>query len=178
MLRILWVAFSGWLETVFVLCLYCSNRLIHLKGGWFVSDDYRDLVIRAYEQSDEAGVVELWRDCGLIVPWNDPYEDIKAKIDFQPSLFFIGKIDERIVAAVMAGYDGHRGWIYYLGVAPDYQRRGLGGRIVAFAEEKLKELGCLKINLQVRRTNKKVIDFYQSIGFSEDDVLSLGKRLA
>ncbi len=142
-----------------------------------MTDDYRDLVIRTYERADEAGLVELWQECGLIVPWNDPYEDIKAKIDFQPSLFFVGEIDRRVVAAVMAGYDGHRGWINYLAVAPDCRRQGLGGRIMAFAEEKLKALGCLKINLQVRRTNKKVIDFYESIGFSEDEVLSLGKRL-
>ena len=140
-------------------------------------DEYRDLVIRPYEPSDEARVVELWQECGLIVPWNDPYEDIKAKMDFQPSLFFVGEIDKRTVAAFMVGYDGHRGWIYYLAVAPDYQRRGLGGRVMAFVEERLKALGCLKINLQVRRTNKKVIDFYKSIGFSEDDVLSFGKRL-
>jgi ribosomal protein S18 acetylase RimI-like enzyme len=123
-------------------------------------------------------VVELWRQCGLTRPWNDPYEDIALKIAFQPELFFVGTLDGRVIASLMAGYEGHRGWIQYLGVSPDYQRQGIGSRIVMKAEQALRELGCVKINLQVRETNQAVIAFYEKLGFSDDHVLSLGKRLA
>jgi len=81
------------------------------------------------------------------------------------------------VATVMAGYEGHRGWLNYLAVAPDLQRTGLGRRMVSEAEKRLRALGCPKINLQVRRSNAEVMDFYRKLGFSEDDVASMGKRL-
>jgi ribosomal protein S18 acetylase RimI-like enzyme len=86
-------------------------------------------------------------------------------------------VAERVVATVMAGYDGHRGWINYLAVAPDCQRQGLGGQIMAEAERRLRAAGCPKINLQVRTSNAGVIAFYRSIGYVLDDVVSLGKRL-
>ena len=138
---------------------------------------HSELVIRLYEPTDESAVVELWQRCGLTVPWNNPHEDISLKLAFQPDLFFVGSIADRVVATVMAGYDGHRGWINYLGVAPDRQRQGIGRRIMAEAERALRELGCVKINLQVRETNQGVIAFYEQMGFSNDHVLGLGKRL-
>jgi ribosomal protein S18 acetylase RimI-like enzyme len=134
-------------------------------------------VIRPFQAADTDAVVELWQRCGLTRPWNNPYEDIALKMDFQPELFFVGTLDGRIVAAVMAGYEGHRGWIQYLGVSPDVQRQGIGSRIVTEAERALRELGCVKINLQVRETNQAVIAFYQHLGFSSDHVIGLGKRL-
>jgi len=136
-----------------------------------------DLVIRRFQPTDTDAVVDLWQQCGLTRPWNNPYEDIALKMDFQPELLFVGTLDGRVVATVMAGYEGHRGWIQYLGVSPDYQRQGIGTRIMVEAERALRGLGCVKINLQVRETNQAVIAFYEQLGFSDDHVLGMGKRL-
>ena len=133
--------------------------------------------IRLFRDSDGPQVVALWEACGLVVPWNIPALDISRKIDFQPDLFFVAEKDDRIVGTVMAGYEGHRGWANYLAVAPSLQRQGLGRELMRFAEEKLRALGCPKINLQVRASNPDVIEFYKGLGFRVDDVVSLGKRL-
>jgi ribosomal protein S18 acetylase RimI-like enzyme len=133
--------------------------------------------IRPYRSEDEAAVVRLWRECNLVVTHNDPRKDIRRKQAVQADLFLIGLEDSRIVATIMAGYEGHRGWLNYLAVAPDRQRGGLGRQMVAEAESRLRRMGCPKINLQVRRTNKGVIEFYRRLGFAEDDVASMGKRL-
>ena len=133
--------------------------------------------IRAFRKEDEAAVVQLWRDCKLVVSHNDPHKDIQRKLAIQPDLFLVGVAASRIVATVMAGYEGHRGWLNYLAVAPNHQRSGLGGRMVAEAEERLRALGCSKINLQIRRSNAGAMAFYRKLGFSEDDVVSMGKRL-
>ena len=122
-------------------------------------------------------MVELWEACGLVVPWNDPKGDIETKLAFQPELFFVGETDGRLVATVMAGYEGHRGWINYLAVEPGLQGAGLGRRMMDAAEAALSALGCPKINLQVRAGNQKVVEFYERLGFSVDETLSLGKRL-
>jgi ribosomal protein S18 acetylase RimI-like enzyme len=136
-----------------------------------------ELVIRPYRNSDERAVVELWRRCDLVVPWNDPHDDIATKVAAQPDLFFVGTLGKEIVATVMAGYEGHRGWINYLAVAPEKRRRGLGRLVMEHAERELRARGCPKINLQVRGSNRAAIGFYERIGFSADDVVSLGKRL-
>jgi ribosomal protein S18 acetylase RimI-like enzyme len=136
------------------------------------------LVIRPFQMADEPAVVALWHQCGLVVPQNNPHEDIAIKVAFQPDLFFVGAIDGQVVATVMAGYEGHRGWINYIAVAPAYQRAGIGSQMMSRAEEALRALGCPKINLQVRESNQNVIAFYESLGFSNDRVISLGKRLA
>ena len=86
-------------------------------------------------------------------------------------------LDGEIVATAMIGYDGHRGWIYYLGVDPQRQRQGIGRAIMQEAERLLREASCPKINLQIRASNQSVIEFYRSIGFAMDDVVSMGKRL-
>jgi ribosomal protein S18 acetylase RimI-like enzyme len=135
------------------------------------------VIIRAYQSEDEAAVVKLWDRCGLVRPQNNPVADIRRKLEVAPELFLVGVLDGRIVATVMAGYEGHRGWINYLAVCPDLQKQGYGRRIMEHAEALLRERGCPKINLQVRSTNQQVIDFYRSIGFATDDVLSMGKRL-
>ena len=135
------------------------------------------LAVRPFLPSDEPAVVDLWRQCGLTVPWNDPHEDIAQKMAFQPELFLVGILAGQVVATVMAGYEGHRGWIIYLGVAPHFQRQGIGSRMMLEAEKALRELGCVKINLQVRETNQAVIAFYEQLGFSSDHVIGLGKRL-
>jgi ribosomal protein S18 acetylase RimI-like enzyme len=133
--------------------------------------------IRPFELADEAAVIALWDACGLTRPWNDPHKDVRRKLAEQPDLFLVGVLEGVVVATVMVGYDGHRGWINYLGVAPDKRRLGLGRAIMAEAERLLRERGCPKINLQVRTGNQGVIEFYRRIGFAVDDVLSMGKRL-
>ena len=136
-----------------------------------------ELVIRSYRESDQEAVAQLWRDCNLVVPWNDPVKDILRKLRIQGDMLLVGLLGGRTVAAVMAGYEGHRGWINSLAVAPDCQRGGLGRRMMEEAEVRLRALGCPKINLQVRNSNAKAIDFYKRIGYSVDDVVSMGKRL-
>ena len=133
--------------------------------------------IRPYRNEDEAAVVQLWRDCNLVVSHNDPHKDIRRKLAFQPDLFMVGLEGARIVATIMAGYEGHRGWMNYLAVAPDRQRAGLGRQMVAEAERQLRCLGCPKINIQVRRSNAAAMEFYRRLGFLEDDAASMGKRL-
>jgi ribosomal protein S18 acetylase RimI-like enzyme len=133
--------------------------------------------IRPYEIGDETAVIALWRDCGLVVPHNDPVVDIRRKLDVAPDMFLVGLLDSRLVASVMAGYEGHRGWINYLAVAPGLQGKGYGRQIMERAEQLLRERGCPKINLQIRATNRRVIEFYERLGFAVDDVVSMGKRL-
>lgn len=133
--------------------------------------------IRPFEPRDESAVVELWSDCGLVVPWNDPRKDIERKLAVKPELFLLAHSDDRIIATVMAGYEGHRGWINYLAVHPDYRLHGIGRMMMERAEALLRAEGCPKINLQVRSSNQGVIEFYKRIGFKIDDAVSLGKRL-
>lgn len=133
--------------------------------------------IRPFIADDEPAVIELWNRCGLLRPWNDPKRDIQRKRSVNPELFLVGLIQGVIVATAMAGYEGHRGWINYLAVSPDCQRQSLGRKIMEAAEQRLREMGCPKINLQVRTGNQQAIDFYRQLGFQIDDVVSLGKRL-
>jgi ribosomal protein S18 acetylase RimI-like enzyme len=133
--------------------------------------------IRAFAEADKECVVALWSRCGLLRPWNDPAKDISRKLQVQPEMFVVGEISGRIVAAMMVGYDGHRGWVNYLAVEPTLQRQGVGRQMMAEAERMLTERGCPKLNLQVRRGNSAVLDFYGQLGYTEDDVVSLGKRL-
>ena len=130
---------------------------------------------------EETAVIDLWVRCGLVVPWNNPHQDIARKLAQAPELFLVG-IDESnetkpIIASVMGGYEGHRGWINYLAVAPAWQGQGLGRQMMAAIEAKLSALGCPKINLQVRATNTAVLAFYEALGYQNDHVTSLGKRL-
>jgi ribosomal protein S18 acetylase RimI-like enzyme len=136
-----------------------------------------DFKIRSYQTSDEAAVIDLWQRCNLVVPQNEPRKDIATKLAVQDNLFFVGTVSSHVVATVMAGYDGHRGWIYYLAVDPDYQRQQIGRRMMETAESALQKRGCPKINLQVRASNRTVIAFYKRLGFINDDVIGLGKRL-
>ena len=133
--------------------------------------------IRPFEKQDEAAVIQLWINCGLVAPQNDPVRDIQRKAKVNPEWFLVGLENNQIVASCMAGYEGHRGWINYLAVSPEEQGRGLAKQIMEKAERLLREAGCPKINLQIRATNAKVIAFYESIGFTQDPVTSMGKRL-
>jgi len=141
-----------------------------------MTDGIPEFKIRLFQDSDRSDVIDLWHRCNLVVPQNDPQHDIDMKLKVQSDLFFVGTVSGRIVATVMAGYDGHRGWIYYLAVDPDYRRQQIGRRMMAKTESALKKRGCPKINLQVRTSNQTVISFYERLGFLNDDVIGLGKR--
>ena len=134
-------------------------------------------MIRVFREADRDAVVALWNACDLVVPWNVPEDDIAKKLAFQPALFFVAEHAGEVVGSVMAGYEGHRGQINYLAVRPDLQGSGLGRELMEFAENRLRELAAPKINLQVRARNRGVIAFYESLGYSVDDTVNLGKRL-
>ena len=135
------------------------------------------MLIRPFESDDEGAVVALWERCNLTRPWNNPRKDIARKLKAGPELFLVGLIEDGIVASAMGGYDGHRGWVNYLAVDPLFQRQGLGAQIMVEIERRLRERGCAKINLQIRRSNEAAIGFYRALGYSIDDVISMGKRL-
>lgn len=135
------------------------------------------MIIREFQDADAADVVALWESAGLIRPWNDPHLDIERKKAVQRDLFLVAVDGGRILGAGMAGYDGHRGWVNYLAVRPDARQLGIGRALMAEFEERLLALGCPKVNLQVRAGNDEVLAFYARLGYTEDAVVSLGKRL-
>ncbi len=135
------------------------------------------LHIRCFEPNDEAAVVDLWQRCGLTMPWNDPHKDIARKLACEDGLFLVGLSGNHLIASVMGGYDGHRGWIYYLAVAPEHQERGYAREIIARLESALLERGCPKVQLMVRESNLDIAAFYSRIGYSADNVVTLSKRL-
>ncbi len=122
-------------------------------------------------------MIDLWKDCGLVVPWNDPVKDIDRKLKVDPDLFLVGELAGEIVASVMGGYEGHRGWINYLAVSPRHQRKGYGRLIMEVVELAIRQKGCPKINLQIRGSNTDMASFYQAIGYDIENVIGLGKRL-
>lgn len=133
--------------------------------------------IRAFQTADESDVITLWEACGLTRPWNDPRRDIQRKLTEQPELFLVGVEAGKLVATAMAGFDGHRGWVYYLGVDPAVRGRSYGKEMMREAERLLIERGCPKLNLLVRSTNVDVLAFYRSLGYEQDEAVSLGRRL-
>jgi ribosomal protein S18 acetylase RimI-like enzyme len=135
------------------------------------------LEIRAYHRDDEADVIELWRTCELTRGWNDPARDIARKLTVQPELFVVALDDRTIVGSLMAGFDGHRGWLNYLAVVDTHRRRGIARALVREAEQRLHALGCPKINLQVRPENDAAVGFYTRLGYIEEPRLNFGKRL-
>ena len=133
--------------------------------------------IRIFTAADTKAVIDLWDLCGLTRPWNNPALDIERKLAVHPEWFVIGEVSTEIIATAMFGYDGHRGWVNYLAVSPQHQRQGYARQIMQHGEQVLESVGCPKVNLQIRTTNKQVIAFYESLGYQQDDVISLGKRL-
>jgi ribosomal protein S18 acetylase RimI-like enzyme len=137
------------------------------------------LAIRAYAESDEAQVIRIWREVFPDNPsWNVPKADIDRKLAVQRDLFLVGELDDEIVGTVMAGFDGHRGWVHLVAVAPKHRQRGFGRAMMDEAEKKLRAIGCTKINLQVRATNQGVISFYEKLGYAVEERVSMGKRLS
>jgi ribosomal protein S18 acetylase RimI-like enzyme len=135
------------------------------------------MIIRHFFEHDRSEVIKLWNLCGLYRPVNDPSKDIDRKIHDSPELFLVAEISGKIVGSVMIGYDGHRGWINYLGVHPDFRRQKIATKLIDEAVRILSLRGCPKINLNVLRSNSEVVPFYESIGFKMDDVICMSKRL-
>jgi ribosomal protein S18 acetylase RimI-like enzyme len=130
--------------------------------------------VRKFQEKDRDGLISLWKQ---VFPDDPPHNEpalvlaAKLKVD---DLLFVSEQDAQIVGACMAGYDGHRGWLYAVAVAPDYRRSGIGTELVIGTLKELRELGCIKVNLQVRSTNTAVAEFYKSLGFAVEDRLSMG----
>jgi ribosomal protein S18 acetylase RimI-like enzyme len=134
--------------------------------------------IRPYEERDEEAVAKLWREVFPdSPPWNVPEEDIRRKLEVQRELFLVASIDEEIMGTAMAGYDGHRGWVYCVAVAPAYRRESVGRALMERVERDLTRMGCHKLNLQVRKSNEEAVAFYEKLGYSVEDRVSMGKRL-
>jgi ribosomal protein S18 acetylase RimI-like enzyme len=134
--------------------------------------------VRPYMEADQAAVAALWR---LVFPgapvWNHPEIDIQRKLAVQRELFLVAVLDSEVVGTAMAGYDGHRGWVYYVAVSPRHRRRGIGTALMSSVEDRLAHLGCPKLNLQVRASNQEVVSFYEQLGYKVEQRVSMGKRL-
>lgn len=127
---------------------------------------------------DRNSAVDLWTDCGLTVPWNNPAKDFERALETATSAVLGLHLEAALIGTVMVGYDGHRGWMYYLAVAPGHQQKGYGRQLVDAGEAWLKEKGAPKVQLMVRQTNKAVLGFYTALGYKDDDVVVLSKRFA
>ena len=136
-----------------------------------------NFVFRDFKPADTACVAKLWQECGLTRPWNDPVKDIERKLTDQNGAFWVVCKDSVVVASVMIGYDGHRGTINYLSIAPELQRSGIGAELMRRAEVFLIDIGCPKVSFCVRKDNHAVLAFYDRLGYAADDVHFLGKRL-
>lgn len=136
--------------------------------------------IRSYNDEDAATLAALWRRIFQDSrPHNDPLNSIRRKLAFDgKSLVLVAVENRRMIGAVMGGYDGHRGWIYSLAVDPEYRRQGVATALVQRVELKLRDLGCPKVNLQVRSSNHEVVTFYEKLGYETEPRVSMGKLLA
>ncbi len=134
--------------------------------------------IRRYETQDEAAVAALWRRVFRDVPaWNRPENDIRRKLSIQRELFIVAVRDGQLVGTAMGGYDGHRGWVYYVAASPEHRRQGIATALMARLEEGLMRLGCPKVNLQIRAGNEEVIAFYEALGYRVEERVSMAKQL-
>lgn len=136
------------------------------------------LEIRPFEQADESQAIAVWQECGLRRSWNDPHLDIARKRAVDDGLFLVAdRGDGLVIGTIMAGYDGHRGSVNYLGVLPAHRKKGIGRALVVEVERRLLERGCPKINLQVRTDNLEAVEFYRRLGYETFEVVDMGKRL-
>lgn len=132
---------------------------------------------RRAKPDDRDEVLALWEACGLTRPWNDATADFERAISGVTSDIFLLEHGGHLTATVMVGDDGHRGWVYYLGVAPDHRGKGLGRALMAAAEAWLREREAPKIQLMVRDDNDRAIGFYKALGYELQPVVTIGKRL-
>jgi ribosomal protein S18 acetylase RimI-like enzyme len=141
------------------------------------------VAIRLFERADTDAVLALWRDAfpqydeAGAPPHRDPRRSIELKLATQPELFFVATSGARVVGTLMAGFDGHRGWLYSFGVANDARRLGIGRTLIAHAERALAARGCPKINLQVLPGNDDACRFYAALGYRVEERISFGKTL-
>lgn len=119
--------------------------------------------------ADTEALVDLWTRCGLTRPWNDPRADIALALRTPTSTILTGRVDGTLVASAMVGHDGHRGWVYYVAIAPDYRHRAFGRQIMQAAEEFLRKDGVPKLQLMVRSGNKTAHSFYSKLGYAPND---------
>lgn len=134
--------------------------------------------VRTYRNADFADVKALWEAVFPGDPsWNRAEVAIPAKLAVQPDLFLVACVDGQTVGTTLAGYDGHRGWLYAVAVSPAHQRKGVGTALVKEAERRLGALGCGKLNLQVRTNNRPAVGFYRALGYVTEERVSMGKRL-
>ena len=144
----------------------------------FLSLENRMPQIVCYRSEHFAGVDALWKDAFPDDnPWNVAAAAIPEKIRFQPDLMLVALEEGVIVGSVMAGYDGHRGWISRIAVLGSHQKKGIGEALISAAEERLAALGCIKVNLQVVETNSVVVGFYQRAGYQVEKRVSMSKIL-
>ncbi|MEQ8992770.1 MAG: GNAT family acetyltransferase [Pseudomonadales bacterium] len=140
--------------------------------------DASDVEIRAFESRDADGVCGLWRTIFSVdPPWNEPEEVIALKMQVQPELFLVATRRGQIIGTVVAGFDGVRGWIHKLAVAPNVQGAGIARHLMNEAELRLQQMGCTKVNLQIRATNAHVQAFYEKLSYAAEDRISMAKRL-
>ncbi|KLU22359.1 acetyltransferase [Caballeronia mineralivorans PML1(12)] len=140
------------------------------------------MIIRVFDERDTQAVLALWSEAFPEYatpgkPQRDPRLSIRNKLAMQPELFFVGWLNERLIGTVMAGYDGHRGWLYSLAVAEDQRGNGYGRALVEHAERALACIGCPKLNLQIMANKPEAQGFYAKLGYQMDEVVSFGKRL-
>ena len=133
--------------------------------------------IRIATPSDVISIIEIWEEAKLTRPWNNPNDDIKNALSTPTSTILLLCTLEQIIGTVMVGYDGHRGWIYYLAVKEKFQKRGYGKYLVKEAEQWLKSRNVPKINLMIRTGNEAVKQFYQSCKYKESEVIVMEKWL-
>lgn len=153
-----------------------TSSLSILSASATATDNGR--VIDTLAPSEIPAAVELWQACGLTRPWNDPVGDAERALAGTTSTILAARRDDaRVVGTVMVGVDGHRGWVYYLAVSPDAQRHGWGRRLMAAAEEWLRDHDAPKVQLMVRSSNSAVLGFYASLGYTDQDTVVLGRFL-
>ncbi len=137
-----------------------------------------DYTIRPYQEKDRDGLLSLWTEIfPASSPHNDPETSLDKKLRHDPDLLLISIMDGKVVGSVMGGYDGHRGWIYSLAVTPSLRRQSIASALMREIEEKLRERGCLKVNLQVVSSNSEVVALYEELGFHVEERISMGKKL-
>ena len=136
------------------------------------------MIIRTYNEGDHDPVAALWTDC-FVHPaaHNNPISSIRRKSALDDGLFFVAESKNRLLGTIMAGWDGHRGWIYSLAVHPDHRKRDIGSRLVNHAVQELKKRDCPKVNLQVMAENGEVVGFYEKLGFVQEERISMGLKL-
>ncbi|MDE3092631.1 MAG: GNAT family acetyltransferase [Acidobacteriota bacterium] len=133
--------------------------------------------IRELTREDASSVVALWTEAGLTRPWNDATADFHRALDGATSAVLGLTRDDQLMGAVMVGHDGHRGWVYYLAVAKAHQRSGVGSELMGTAEDWLRRMGAVKLQLMVRSENESVLDFYERIGYETSDVRVVSRWL-